>query len=191
MRAKFKTPYYGENLDGLLRVRESTLSGILNGIDYTIFDPSTDRFLTHHFDSEHPEGKQKCKRAPAEGMRPRGAGRSADRFYRAAFHAEGARFDRTRAGGYPPKRRADRVPRQRRPAVCGPAQLGELALPQTRARAHRAGRRPCAPHLRGGGHVPHAEPVRTLRAFPDDRAALRRGADCARNGRAEGYDHTL
>ena len=60
---EIKTPFYGENLDGLLRVRESTLSGILNGIDYTIFDPSTDRFLTHHFDAKHLEGKQKCKRA--------------------------------------------------------------------------------------------------------------------------------
>jgi starch synthase len=60
---EIKTPFYGENLDGLLRARENTLSGILNGLDYTIFDPSNDRFLTEHFDAEHLEGKQLCKRA--------------------------------------------------------------------------------------------------------------------------------
>lgn len=60
---EIKTPYYGENLDGLLRARENTLSGILNGIDYTIFDPATDRFLSHHFDAAHLEGKRESKRA--------------------------------------------------------------------------------------------------------------------------------
>ena len=60
---EIKTPYFGENLDGLLRARENTLSGILNGLDYTIFDPATDRFLPYHFDPEHLEGKLTCKRA--------------------------------------------------------------------------------------------------------------------------------
>lgn len=60
---EIKTPFYGENMDGLLRARENTLSGILNGLDYTIFDPSTDRFLTHHFDADRLEEKKACKRA--------------------------------------------------------------------------------------------------------------------------------
>ena len=60
---EIKTPYYGEKLDGLLRARENTLSGILNGIDYTIFDPATDRFLPDHYDPDHLEGKLACKRA--------------------------------------------------------------------------------------------------------------------------------
>lgn len=60
---EIKTPYYGENLDGLLRARANTLSGILNGIDYTIFDPATDRFLPDHFDAAHLEGKRASKRA--------------------------------------------------------------------------------------------------------------------------------
>lgn len=59
---EIKTPFYGENLDGLLRVREDTLSGILNGLDYTIFNPSNDRFLKHHFDADSLEGKLACKR---------------------------------------------------------------------------------------------------------------------------------
>ena len=59
---EIKTPFYGENLDGLLRVREDTLGGILNGLDYTIFDPANDRFLTHHFDADDLAGKLACKR---------------------------------------------------------------------------------------------------------------------------------
>ena len=59
---EIKTPFFGENLDGLLRARESTLSGILNGLDYTIFNPADDRFLKHHFDADHLEGKLACKR---------------------------------------------------------------------------------------------------------------------------------
>jgi len=60
---EIKTPFFGENMDGLLRARENTLSGILNGLDYNIFNPSDDRFLTNHFDADSPEGKLACKRA--------------------------------------------------------------------------------------------------------------------------------
>ncbi|NLI54740.1 MAG: glycogen synthase GlgA [Clostridiales bacterium] len=59
---EIKTPYFGENLDGLLRARENTLSGILNGLDYTIFNPSNDRFIKHHFDADSLDGKLACKR---------------------------------------------------------------------------------------------------------------------------------
>lgn len=59
---EIKTPFYGENLDGLLRARENTLSGILNGLDYAIFNPADDRFLKHHFDSDNIGGKLACKR---------------------------------------------------------------------------------------------------------------------------------
>lgn len=59
---EIKTHFYGENLDGLLRARADTLSGILNGLDYTIFNPANDRFLKHHFDADNLEGKLACKR---------------------------------------------------------------------------------------------------------------------------------
>ncbi len=36
------TPFYGESLDGLLRAREHDLRGIVNGIDYSDYDPSKD-----------------------------------------------------------------------------------------------------------------------------------------------------
>ena len=43
---EIKTPFYGEGLDGLLRARSNSLRGIVNGIDYTDFNPETDRNLT-------------------------------------------------------------------------------------------------------------------------------------------------
>ena len=62
MPRRSRTHFYGENLDGLLRARGDTLSGILNGLDYTIFNPADDRFLKHHFDADNLEGKLACKR---------------------------------------------------------------------------------------------------------------------------------
>ena len=58
---EIKTPYYGENLDGLLRARYTTVSGILNGLDYTIFDPATDRFLQAHYSAADLSGKRESK----------------------------------------------------------------------------------------------------------------------------------
>ncbi len=42
---EIKNPYYGENLDGLLRKRQDSLTGILNGIDYEVYDPMKDPYL--------------------------------------------------------------------------------------------------------------------------------------------------
>lgn len=39
---EIKMPYYGEGLDGLLRAKSDTLSGIVNGIDYDIYNPAND-----------------------------------------------------------------------------------------------------------------------------------------------------
>ncbi len=36
-------PYFGENLDGLLRTRGSNIVGIVNGIDYDVYNPETDK----------------------------------------------------------------------------------------------------------------------------------------------------
>jgi starch synthase len=40
---EIKYPFFGEQLDGLLRARSASLRGIVNGIDYNIFDPSNDK----------------------------------------------------------------------------------------------------------------------------------------------------
>ncbi len=43
---EIKTPFYGEKLDGLLYARANSLRGIVNGIDYNVFNPETDHI--HH-----------------------------------------------------------------------------------------------------------------------------------------------
>ena len=42
--------YFGEHLDGLLRSRKDDLYGIVNGIDYSVFDPATDKNLFVNYD---------------------------------------------------------------------------------------------------------------------------------------------
>ncbi|TVY11676.1 glycogen synthase GlgA [Paenibacillus cremeus] len=46
---EIQTPYFGENLDGLLRSQAHRLTGIINGIDYEEFDPMSDPRLEIHF----------------------------------------------------------------------------------------------------------------------------------------------
>jgi starch synthase len=46
------TPEYGVGLDALLRYRSKSLIGILNGIDYTCYNPLTDPILPVNFDSD-------------------------------------------------------------------------------------------------------------------------------------------
>jgi starch synthase len=46
------TPEGGMGLDGLLRMRRDTLTGIVNGIDTDIWNPSTDKDLAKTYDAE-------------------------------------------------------------------------------------------------------------------------------------------
>ncbi len=47
---EIQTPFYGENLDGHLRYHSGKLLGIVNGIDYDIWNPSTDARLREAYD---------------------------------------------------------------------------------------------------------------------------------------------
>lgn len=49
---EIQMPYYGEKLDGLLRARKDSLTGIVNGIDYDIYNPMTDSMILHHYNVE-------------------------------------------------------------------------------------------------------------------------------------------
>ncbi|MDP2417330.1 MAG: glycogen synthase GlgA [Hydrogenophaga sp.] len=60
---EIQTPELGCGLDGLLRRRQSDLSGILNGVDGTIWNPTTDPLLPHRFGSNKLLGKARCKAA--------------------------------------------------------------------------------------------------------------------------------
>jgi len=57
------TPEYGQQLDRLLRARQDRLVGILNGIDYAIFDPAADPHIAARYSADDPSGKAICKAA--------------------------------------------------------------------------------------------------------------------------------
>lgn len=48
---EIKTPFYGENLDGLIRARSNSLFGIVNGIDYEEYNPETDPKISNHYNA--------------------------------------------------------------------------------------------------------------------------------------------
>jgi starch synthase len=56
------SPECGFGLEGVLAARGSDFSGILNGIDETIWNPATDRFLPAHYGARDTTGKHVCKR---------------------------------------------------------------------------------------------------------------------------------
>lgn len=55
-------PASGFGLDGVLRKRERNLYGIVNGIDYTEWNPAKDKFLPASYDRKDLSGKALCKR---------------------------------------------------------------------------------------------------------------------------------
>lgn len=57
------TPEFGEGLDGFLRTRKNSLSGILNGVDYTQWDPRADKHIAAPYSANDLTGKVLCKRA--------------------------------------------------------------------------------------------------------------------------------
>ena len=59
--AEIQTPEFGFGFDGILRARQADLTGILNGIDTTEWDPSRDRFLPQPFNAEHLDAKRASK----------------------------------------------------------------------------------------------------------------------------------
>jgi starch synthase len=60
---EIQTPDYGFGLDGLLRARTGQLSGILNGIDTSEWNPETDRFIARNYSVDYVSGKRDCKAA--------------------------------------------------------------------------------------------------------------------------------
>ena len=65
---EIQTPEFGEGLDGLLRKRAGDLRGILNGLDYEIYNPSTDPHLAANYDAESLEKKKENKYALQKEM---------------------------------------------------------------------------------------------------------------------------
>lgn len=54
-------PFFGEKLEGLLCKRQDDLTGILNGIDYEMYNPATDKHIIKNYTITTLEGKTKNK----------------------------------------------------------------------------------------------------------------------------------
>jgi len=58
---EIQTPEFGCGLEGILSKRSAHLVGILNGVDYLDWDPSTDRHIPARYAADDLSGKTVCK----------------------------------------------------------------------------------------------------------------------------------
>lgn len=58
---EIQTPEFGEQLEGVLHKRAADLRGILNGVDYALWDPAVDRNLAAHYSPDDLTGKKTCR----------------------------------------------------------------------------------------------------------------------------------
>jgi len=58
---EIRTKEFGFGLEGVLEKRRDRLFGILNGLDYDIWNPQKDKFIAKGFSLDNPEGKYKNK----------------------------------------------------------------------------------------------------------------------------------
>lgn len=59
---EIQTAEFGNGLEGALRGRSGDLFGILNGVDYTEWDPATDPHIAAHYSADKLAGKKECRR---------------------------------------------------------------------------------------------------------------------------------
>ena len=59
---EIQTPEFGWGLDGLLAKRKADLHGILNGVDYSRWNPETDSSIPANYSDSDLRGKHTCKR---------------------------------------------------------------------------------------------------------------------------------
>jgi starch synthase len=60
---EIQTPYYGKGLQGVLYENRYRLSGIVNGVDYSVWSPEIDRHLPAKYHPDDLTGKAECKKA--------------------------------------------------------------------------------------------------------------------------------
>lgn len=61
--SEIQTVEYGAGLHGVLSTRRKDLAGILNGVDYNVWNPATDPHIAARYTAHDLKGKLKCKRA--------------------------------------------------------------------------------------------------------------------------------
>jgi starch synthase len=60
---EIQTVEHGARLDGVLRARGEALAGIVNGVDYAVWNPATDPAVAARYDAEDFANKARCKGA--------------------------------------------------------------------------------------------------------------------------------
>lgn len=60
---EIRTPEFGCGLEGVLEDRATHLTGILNGVDYAVWNPQTDSLIPARYSAADLRGKEKCKAA--------------------------------------------------------------------------------------------------------------------------------
>jgi starch synthase len=58
---EIQTPEYGFGLEGVLRDRSATVTGIVNGVDYQEWSPETDRLIAANYSPDDLRGKAACR----------------------------------------------------------------------------------------------------------------------------------
>lgn len=61
-------PYFGHNLDRILRTKQYKTCGFLNGIDTESYNPETDTAIYANFSASNKKGKAECKKKLLEEM---------------------------------------------------------------------------------------------------------------------------
>jgi starch synthase len=65
---EIQTSEYGMGMEGILKKRSANLHGILNGVDYRLWDPARDSHITAKYSLRKMQGKGQCKKALMEEM---------------------------------------------------------------------------------------------------------------------------
>ncbi len=60
---EIQTAGLGFGMEGLLQQRSNSLTGILNGVDYSVWNPATDRLIAENYGPGSLSQKQKCRDA--------------------------------------------------------------------------------------------------------------------------------
>ncbi len=58
---EIRTPAFGSGLEGVLEERSRDLHGVINGIDYEMWDPQKDPAIAHPYSAADPEPKAVCR----------------------------------------------------------------------------------------------------------------------------------
>lgn len=64
---EIQSPEFGFGLDGVVQTRAADLVGLINGVDSSVWDPSTDRFLPERYSAGNLAGKAVCRAALLKG----------------------------------------------------------------------------------------------------------------------------